>query len=66
MRVEGDGLEAVGYVYTALEYSFYNEFGTLKMEAQPFMRPAVKRESAEVKDMIKNHIRSELNKISAK
>lgn len=36
---EADGLE--GAIYTGIEYSVYQEFGTYKMPAHPFFTPAI-------------------------
>jgi HK97 gp10 family phage protein len=46
-----------GVVYTAVEYAGYQEFGTSRMRAQPYMRPAfnIERDGIlrETKDYIK-------------
>ena len=39
-RVEVNGDEIVGVVFTPLEYAPYVEYGTYKMAARPFLRPA--------------------------
>ena len=37
---------------TAVEYAAYQEFGTVKMVAQPFLRPAVYENKAAIKRII--------------
>jgi HK97 gp10 family phage protein len=42
-----DGGEAlVAYIGSIVEYAIYVEFGTYKMAAQPYLRPAVERTAA--------------------
>lgn len=41
-KVWGEAYSTVGEVYNPVEYAPYQEFGTSKMQAQPFMRPALK------------------------
>jgi HK97 gp10 family phage protein len=45
---EGDSIEIVSEV----DYSVYNEFGTSKMEARPYMRPALDETKPEIKKLI--------------
>jgi len=51
----------VGEVYDPVEYGVYQEFGTSKMKAQPFMRPALKVHQETIKkgfeDYLKQHNR---------
>lgn len=41
-KVYGEKYSTVGVVFDPVEYGVYQEFGTSKMKAQPFMRPALK------------------------
>jgi len=45
--------EAVWYVRDGVEYGIYQEFGTVKMAAKPFLRPAVERAATMVADSVK-------------
>ena len=55
MRIDVTGL--AGYITAGAEYSPYVEYGTRKMDAQPFMRPAAREQAPIfVRDM-KNLIR---------
>ena len=55
MRLDTIGL--AGYITAGAEYSPYLEYGTRKMDAQPFMRPAAREQAPIfVRDM-KNLIR---------
>lgn len=51
-----------GVVYTTLEYAPYQEFGTVKMEAKPFMRPAMNINRAGIYQSMKKYIRDEIKK----
>lgn len=42
-RVEMESGEAVGLVGTSVEYAPWLEFGTTRMQARPFMVPAIER-----------------------
>lgn len=50
-------------VYTTLEYASYVEFGTSKMAAQPYMRPALNRHRAGINQSIKKYLREQLRKV---
>lgn len=50
-----DGLSCE--VGTNVEYAIYQEFGTYKMKAHPFLIPALKDKSEEVKQIIKDSIK---------
>lgn len=39
--VKSSGSQVIGEYEAMAEYSSYNEYGTFKMSAQPFMRPGV-------------------------
>jgi HK97 gp10 family phage protein len=51
-----------GVVYTNTEYAPYQEFGTSKMKAQPFMIPAMKLNDKWIKDLFKNYLKREMRK----
>lgn len=57
---------AVGRVYTSLEYAIYQEFGTVFMEAQPFLVPAMNMERAGINASIKAYTKRELANISTR
>jgi HK97 gp10 family phage protein len=39
-------------VVSGAEYSIYNEFGTVKMAARPYMRPALDESKAQIEKLI--------------
>lgn len=45
---------------TDVEYGPYNEFGTYKMSAQPFMRPAIDNNELKIQALIKADIQTVL------
>lgn len=50
-----DDTEAIG---TNVEYAPYQEFGTYKMAAHPFLRPAAENHASEYKAIWENELRS--------
>jgi HK97 gp10 family phage protein len=56
--------EQAGVVHTTTEYGIYQEFGTVKMKAQPFMIPAMNIERAGINVSMKDYLRKELAKKS--
>lgn len=58
-RIENNGDEITGVVYTDVEYAKYNEFGSSRMSAIPFMKPAFDKN----KDNIENYF---VEKLKAK
>lgn len=50
-------------VKTKTKYAVHQEFGTSRMKAQPFMRPALKKEEKNLTKDIKKHITKELKKL---
>lgn len=52
-----------GVVFTTTEYAPYIEFGTSKMSAQPFLQPAMKSNEKDINNMLKKHIKQELQKL---
>lgn len=49
-----------GRVSTNIEYAVYVEYGTSKMLAQPFLRPALKDSSKELNKLFSEHIKKSL------
>lgn len=47
-----------GKVYDTVEYAPHQEYGTVKMAAQPFMAPAFNRQRKWILDRVKNAIKS--------
>ncbi len=47
-KVEGTFNGAEGVAYTNQEYAAYQEFGTVRNRAQPYMRPAVEQTRSEL------------------
>ena len=45
-------------VRTNIEYAMYQEFGTTRQQAQPFMRPALQKNKNKVKQIVSTEIRS--------
>lgn len=62
-KVFNRGKSDVGAViYTALEHGFYNEFGTRKMQAQPFMLPAIEFHKPAINERMKKFLSDQLEK----
>ena len=55
MRVDISGL--AGYITAGAEYSPYLEYGTRKMDSQPFMRPAAREQAPIFMNDLRNLIR---------
>ena len=55
MRLDITGL--AGYITAGAEYSPYVEYGTRKMDAQPFMRPAAREQAPIFLSDMKNLMR---------
>lgn len=55
---EGDANSAAHRVYFSAFYARYQEFGTSKMSAQPFLRPAAELKRVEIEDAIADKIRA--------
>lgn len=55
-RVEGD----VGIVGTNVEYAIYQEFGTIKMGAQPFLFPALEMNRENIKKDIAQALKEDM------
>ena len=55
MSVDVTGL--AGYLTAGADYSIYHEFGTRKIEAKPFMRPAAREQAPIFISDLKNLIR---------
>lgn len=54
--------KAQAVVGTDVEYAVYQEFGTSKMKAHPYLRPALDEKQQEVLDKINNIIKAEVFK----
>jgi HK97 gp10 family phage protein len=59
----GKGSDVTGRVYTSTEYAPYQEFGTVKMNAQPFMFPALQRHRQDIQGGAKTYIQDQLLKL---
>jgi len=46
----------------AANYSYYVEFGTSKMEAQPYVRPAIDGHFKEIVEAVKEEVQKDINK----
>lgn len=57
-----DQEKLVGTVSANTEYASFLEYGTAKMEARPFMRPALAEKTEEVTELINRAIAAELAK----
>ena len=55
--VDGNKNVAEGAVSTNVEYAPYVEFGTRKMRAQPYLRPAVRIVKPKIDNLVINEIR---------
>jgi HK97 gp10 family phage protein len=55
---------AIGIVYNNVEYAIYQEFGTVKMKAQPFLIPALNEHRQSIINDMKQLMKTETTKIS--
>lgn len=55
--VDGNKDVAEGAVSTNVEYAAYQEFGTSRMRAQPYLRPAVRIVKPKIDNLVINEIR---------
>lgn len=53
------------FVGTAVEYSVYVEFGTSKMDARPYFRPALAEAKADLKGFIRDHTDTSISAIKS-
>lgn len=51
-----------GMVYSDVEHAVYNEYGTKKMVAQPFLRPAMNTHRLGIHQSMKKFIKDELRR----
>lgn len=61
-ETKGRGASVVGRVFTATEYAIYQEFGTSKMIAQPFMFPALDAHNKDIQREAKEYINANSKK----
>ena len=53
-----DEEEPAAYIGTNVEYAPYQELGTIHMEAQPFLKPAVADHANEYQKIIENELKN--------
>ena len=53
-----DDTEPAAYIGTNVEYAPYQELGTIYMEAQPFLKPAVADHANEYRKIIENELKN--------
>ncbi len=53
-RLEVEENQLVGIVGTNVEYASFQEFGTSKMPAHPFLFPALEANKSRIKDLLKD------------
>lgn len=63
-RGNGGSPYAVGIVYNSVEYAIYQEFGTYKMKAQPFMIPALNEHRMDIIKDMRAYLKTETAKLS--
>ena len=61
-ETKGSGVNVYGRVFTPTEYAIYQEFGTSKMVAQPFMFPALDAHSKDIQREAKEYINANSKK----
>lgn len=62
IKIEDDGFK--GSVGTELKYGFWLEFGTNKMAARPYLRPAFKLHEPEILRNCEDHLKKAIQKIA--
>lgn len=55
---EGDANKKAVYIGTNVEYSSYVELGTIKMDAKPFLKPAVADHANEYRKIIEKELKN--------
>ena len=55
-NVDEDGYTV--YIGTNVSYAAYVEFGTIKMDAQPYLRPAAQNHGSEYRAILENALRN--------
>ena len=55
---EGDANKKAVYIGTNVEYSSYVELGTIKMDAQPFLKPSVADHANEYRKIIEKELKN--------
>lgn len=61
--VKGPGSVIIGKVGSTLEYAPYQEYGTSKMKAQPYLRPTLKKYKTRVIKMFEKGIAKALKRL---
>lgn len=64
MKIYRKNKSALGVVYNNVEYAIYQEFGTYKMKAQPFLIPALNEHRAEIVKKLNEYLKLETLKLS--
>ena len=59
-RVTRESRQVLGVVGTNVEYAAFQEFGTSRMEPQPYMKPALDQNKENTVNLVRNEIRKEL------
>ena len=62
-RVYFAGYSSSGKAQISAFYGYFVEYGTIKMRARPFMRPAVNRAKGYMKEILEKHISAVNNAI---
>ena len=70
MKLKGKKVYLAGYSSTgraqlSAYYAHFVEYGTKKMSAKPFMRPAVQRAKGYMKEVLESHISAMNNALGA-
>jgi HK97 gp10 family phage protein len=60
MEIEGEEVQAVAGGQGEVDYELHVEFGTVKMAAQPYMRPAVDTTKHQVTKAIFNNLQKQI------
>lgn len=60
-KIESRGNWALGKVWTTTEYAPYQEFGTSKMNPNPFMRPALGLHKKHIQEGFQDYVKTYLS-----
>lgn len=61
---QGQSTKWIGRIYTNLEYAKYQEFGTSKMKAQPYLLPAYKANKVYADKAIKSALKYNIKRLT--